>query len=157
MRKKRLIWVIFFLFILVMLAIGMTIPAFAQTEAEQVANPIKAFFDWIGSFVSANMDASDLPQEKIDQIKDTSDAGVTVAERTIDLWLGFHELIINAIFAGSPIEFDKGIAIMISFVVGSALVLMLLWKFVKHAWKWILVSLGFIAFILILGIEAPKI
>lgn len=159
MNKIHKFWLGFCILIIVLFLIGFLSPAYAQeeTSVSLVTEPIGEFFEWFGNFTKANIQQSDLPEQKKDEIMNTADAGVGVAEKTINLWTGFHELIINAIFAGSPIEFDKGIAVMISFVVSTALVMMLLWKFVKHAWKWILAIVGFIAFILVLGIEAPLI
>ncbi len=157
MISKRRMWLFLIFGLIILLLIGMAIPAFAQGEAEAVANPIKEFFEWIGNFTKSNINNSDLEQEKINQISNVTDSGVTVAERAVDLWLGFHELIINTIFAGSPVKFDVGIAVMIAFVVGTALVFMFLWKFIKHAWKWIILIVAFIAFIMILGIQAPSI
>jgi len=157
MISKRKGYIIFIIFIIILLALGMAIPAFASEESQFITEPITEFFDWIGNQSKANIEAGDLPDTKKEQLKDATDSSVNFGVQGANLFTAIHQFIVDWIFFGSPIEFDRGIAILISFVVGVGILMKLGWKMIKHVWKWVIGILIFIGIILVLGIQAPSI
>lgn len=118
---------------------------------------IEDFFDSIGDFAEANTNSSDyFDQDKKDQINQVTHSGVHTGKTAFNLWFSFHEFIVDAIFAGSPVPFDRGIIIIVSFVVGTILVTLLFWTFIKKVWKIVLVLIALIAIVVILPIEFPS-
>ena len=164
---------IFFLFLLVLIPL----PSYAETEdvtgngnftinaettepehQSEIQAGISSIFDAIGEFGKAQTDSTDwVDQEKKDQINEVNDSGVHTGKTAFGLWWAFHEFVVNAIFAGSPIPFDQGIAVLISFVLSAVLVFLLFKDFIKKTWKIGAVIVAVIAVILILGIQAPSI
>jgi hypothetical protein len=115
-------------------------------------------FDSIGEFGKAQTEGFDgIDQAKKDQIMDLTDSGVETGKTSVSLWFGFHEFVVDAVFAGSPIPFDKGIVVLISFVVTTIVVTLLVWTFFKKTWKIALALIGFIAVVLVAGIQFPSI
>jgi len=137
-------------------------PVFAQeekTETEiQIRSGIDEFFDSIREFGQAQTNASTwFDIEKKDEINRVGESAITTGKTAFDLWFSFHKFIVDLIFAGSPVPFDKGIIILVSFVIGTILVFKLFWAFFKKIWKIVLVIIGIISVILISGIEFPSI
>lgn len=159
------------IFLLSLIFISSFIPANAQEEsppeftAEDIEDAglglkegIAGIFDQIGSFGMAQTNSSDwFDQDKKDQINEVTDSATGTGKIAFDLWFSFHELIVDAVFAGSPVPFDRGFIILISFVVGAILVTLLFKTFFMKIWKVALAIIIFIAIIMILGIEAPAI
>lgn len=155
--------IIFSLFLLIFIS-----PAFAQEEVPPEFNPEEPafgnhdfadnFFDNVGEFAKSQVNGSTyFDEEKKQQIRDVTDAGVESGQNAFHFWYSFHEFIINAIFAGSPIPFGIGIAVVVSFVLSSIIVSLILWAFIKKVWKIILAIIAVIAIIMIAGIELPSI
>ncbi len=147
-------------------------PAFAQvpTTVEEMEEQlegdsvfgIKGFmddvFDSIGIFAKDQVEGFDaFDEDKKQEISDLTDTGINTGKTSVDLWFSFHEFVVDAIFAGSPIPFDTGIVVLISFVVTTIVVTFLVWSFFKKTWKIALVLMGFIAIVLIAGIQFPSI
>lgn len=137
-------------------------PVFAQeepTETEiEIKGSIDQFFDWIREFGQAQTNASNwFDDEKKDEINRVGESAVETGKTAFDLWFSFHKFIVDLIFAGSPVPFDKGIIILVSFVIGTILVFKIFWAFFKKIWKIVLVIIAIIAVILISGIEFPSI
>ena len=133
--------------------------AFAQEEEVQieVKGTIDGFFDGIGDFAQANINTSEwFDQSKKDQINEVTESGVNTGKTAFDLWFSFHQFIVDAIFAGSPLPFDRGIIVLVSFVIGTILVFKLFWSFIKRIWKIVLVLIAIIAIVLIAPIEFPS-
>lgn len=133
--------------------------AFAQEEEVQieVKGSIDSFFDGIGDFAQANINTSEwFDQSKKDQINEVTESGVNTGKTAFDLWFSFHQFIVDAIFAGSPLPFDRGIIVLVSFVIGTILVFKLFWSFIKRIWKIVLVLIAIIAIVLIAPIEFPS-
>ncbi len=150
-----MIWVIPILFFLLFFPVS----AFAQEEEVQieVKGTIDEFFESIGDMAEANINTTTwFDQDKKDQVNEVTESAVTTGKTAFDLWWSFHRLIVDAIFAGSPIPFDRGIIVLVSFVVGTILVFMLFWSFIKKIWKIALVIIAIIAIVLIAPIEFPS-
>ena len=133
--------------------------AFAQEEEVQieVKGTIDGFFDGIGDFAQANINTSEwFDQSKKDQINEVTESGVNTGKTAFDLWFSFHQFIVDAIFGGSPLPFDRGIIVLVSFVIGTILVFKLFWSFFKRIWKIVLVLIAIIAIVLIAPIEFPS-
>ncbi len=133
--------------------------AFAQEEEVQieVKGTIDNFFDSIGDFAQANINTSTwFDPSKKDQINEVTESGVQTGKTAFDLWFSFHQFIVDAIFAGSPLPFDRGIIVLVSFVIGTILVFKLFWSFIKRIWKIVLVLIAIIAIVLIAPIEFPS-
>lgn len=133
--------------------------AFAQEEEVQieVKGSIDDFFDGVGDFAQANINTSEwFDQSKKDQINEVTESGVNTGKTAFDLWFSFHQFIVDAIFAGSPLPFDRGIIVLVSFVIGTILVFKLFWSFIKRIWKIVLVLIAIIAIVLIAPIEFPS-
>jgi len=145
--------IIFFLLIF-------TQPVFAQENQTDIGiqEGISEFFDSIEDFGSAQTNSSEwFDQEKKDEINQVGASAVETAKTSFDLWWTFHEFIVDLVFAGSPVDFDKGIIILVSFVIGTLLVVKLFWAFFKKIWKIVLAIVAIIAVILISGIQFPSI
>lgn len=147
-------------------------PAFAQIpetldEMEEQLDTdsvfgIKAFmnevFDSVGVFGKDQTNGFDgFNQDKKDQINNLTDSGVEAGKTSVDLWFKFHEFVVDGVFAGSPIPFDRGIVVLISFVVTTIVVTLLIWTFAKRTWKIALALIAFIAIVLVAGIQFPSI
>lgn len=135
--------------------------AFAQYEDPEtqieVKNTIGDFFEGVGDFAEANTNSSEwFDQAKKDNINEVTQSGVKTGKTAFDLWFSFHQLVVDAIFAGSPIPFDRGIIVLISFVIGTLLVFKLFWAFIKKIWKIVLVLIALIAIVIIAPIEFPS-
>jgi hypothetical protein len=158
------------LFLLPFLFILFFNPAYAQVlpdeieELGQALDPesgsdlgIKDFiggiFDDISSFGEAQTNSSGLDPQKIDEINKVNEIAIETGKTSIDLWWNFHELIVNSVFAGSPVPFDRGIIVLISLVITSIVVAKLFWEFFKKTWKIALALIVFITIIWIAGIE----
>lgn len=133
-----------------------------QLDSEESVLGVKGFingiFENIGEFGMAQTNSTTwFNQEKKDQINDVTNAGVETGKTSVDLWLNFHELIVDAVFAGSPVPFDKGIIVLISFVLTTIVVVLMVWSFFKRTWKIALILIGFIAIVLVAGIQFPSI
>ncbi len=145
--------VVFFLLIF-------TQPIFAQeTEGELgIAQSIDDFFDAIQDFGSAQTNSSTwFDQEKKDELNAIGESATNTGKTAFQLWWDFHHFIVDLVFAGSPVDFDKGIVILVSFVIGTLLVVKLFWAFFKKIWKIVLAIVAIIAVILISGIQFPSI
>lgn len=133
---------------------------FAQEEPEiqlEVKSGIDDFFQAIGDFAEANTNSSDwFSQAKKDNVNEVTQSGVKTGQTAFDLWFSFHQLVVDAIFAGSPVPFDRGIIVLVSFVVGTLLVFKLFWAFIKKIWKVALVIIALIAIVMIAPIEFPS-
>ena len=114
---------------------------------------IGGIFDQISSFGEAQTNSSGLEPQKIDEINKVNDIAIETGKTSIDLWWNFHELIVNSVFAGSPVPFDRGIIVLISLVITSIVVAKLFWEFFKKTWKIALALIVFITIIWIAGIE----
>ncbi len=126
----------------------------AQIDAQ---SGIEDFFDEIGDFAEANTNSSEwFDDDKKDQINELTHSGVHTGKTAFNLWFAFHEFVVDAIFASSPVPFDKGIIILVSFVLGTLLVVALFWSFIKRIWKIVLVLIAIIVVIIILPIEFPS-
>ncbi len=71
------------------------------------------------------------------------------------MWLWLHEALIDVILYISGlmgVNFDKGVALLISFVLGTGLIAFIIWRFLKHFWKFALVIVIIIAVVWILPI-----
>lgn len=137
------------------------IPAFAQEFEEGeciIKEPIDQVFDSIEDFAQAQTNGSDwFDQEKKDQINKVTDSGTNTGKVAFELWCNFHQFMVDGIFAGSPVPFDKGIIVLVSMVVGTVLVFKLFWEFFKKIWKITLIMVAIIAIVLISGIQFPSI
>jgi hypothetical protein len=145
--------IIFFLLIF-------TQPIFAQeTETEiGIQDSIDDVFDEIEDFGSAQTNSSEwFDQQKKDEINNVGDSAISTAKSSFQLWWDFHHFIVDLVFAGSPVAFDKGIIVLVSFVIGTLLVVKLFWAFFKKIWKIVLAIVAIIAVIMISGIEFPSI
>ncbi len=137
-----------------------TQPIFAQeTETEiGIQGSIDDVFDEIEDFGEAQTNASDwFDQQKKDEINNVGDSAIETAKTSFQLWWDFHHFIVDLVFAGSPVAFDKGIIVLVSFVIGTLLVVKLFWAFFKKIWKIVLAIVAIIAVILISGIQFPSI
>ncbi len=114
---------------------------------------IGGVFDQISSFGEAQTNSSGLPPQKIDEINKVNNIAIETGKTSVDLWWHFHELIVNSVFAGSPVPFDRGIIVLISLVITSIVVAKLFWEFFKKTWKIALALIVFITIIWIAGIE----
>jgi len=134
------------------------VSAFAEEEVQvEVKGTIDDFFDSIGDMAEANINTTTwFEQNKKDQVNEVTESAVNTGKTAFDLWFSFHQLIVDAIFAGSPIPFDRGIIVLVSFVVGTVLVFLLFWNFIKRIWKIALVIIAIIAIVLIAPIEFPS-
>ena len=110
-------------------------------------------FDGISGFGEAQTNSSGLPQEKIDEINEVNEIAIETGKTAVDLWWDFHKLIVNSVFAGSPVPFDRGIIVLISLVITTIVVTKLFWEFFKKTWKIALALIVFITIIWIAGIE----
>ena len=145
-------------------------PAYAQVLPEEVDDVIDGLdpdtesdlgikdfiggiFDDISSFGEAQTNSSGLPQEKIDEINNVNQIAIETGKTSVSLWWNFHELIVNSVFAGSPVPFDRGIIILISLVITTVIVVKLFWEFFKKTWKIALALIVFITIIWVAGIE----
>lgn len=132
-------------------------PAYAEEEIHEqsaVMAGINAMFDKIGEFGEAQTNSTTwFDEEKKEQVNEVNDQGVKTGKTAVGLWWDFHEFVVKGIFAGSPIPFDVGIAVLISFVLSAILVFFLFKDFIKKTWKIGAVIVAVIAIILILGIE----
>lgn len=133
---------------------------FAQ-ETETVLgidDSVDDMFDAIQDFGQAQTNVSTwFDQKKKDEINSLGESATNTGKIAFDLWWNFHQLIVDLVFAGSPVEFDKGIIVLISFVIGTLLVVKLFWAFFKKIWKIVLAIVAIIAVILISGIQFPSI
>jgi len=133
---------------------------FAQ-ETETVLgidDSVDEMFDAIEDFGEAQTNASTwFDQKKKDELNSLGESATNTGKIAFDLWWNFHQLIVDLVFAGSPVEFDKGIIVLISFVIGTLLVVKLFWAFFKKIWKIVLAIVAIIAVILISGIQFPSI
>lgn len=118
-----------------------------------VKSLIGGIFDSISSFGEAQTNSSGLPPNKIDEINNVNHIAIETGKTSVDLWWHFHELIVNSVFAGSPVPFDRGIIVLISLVITSVVVTKLFWEFFKKTWKIALALIVFITIIWIAGIE----
>jgi len=137
-----------------------TQPIFAQeTETELgVQQSIDDMFDAIEDFGSAQTNASTwFDQDKKDELNRVGESATNTGKTAFQLWWDFHHFIVDLVFAGSPVEFDKGIIVLISFVIGTLIVVKLFWTFFKKIWKIVLAIVAIIAVILISGIQFPSI
>ena len=137
-----------------------TQPIFAQeTEAELgIQESIDDFFDSIQDFGSAQTNSSTwFDQEKKDELNAIGESATNTGKTAFELWWNFHRFIVDLVFAGSPVDFGKGIIILVSFVIGTLLVVKLFWAFFKKIWKIVLAIVAIIAVILISGIQFPSI
>lgn len=134
------------------------ISAFAEEEVQvEVKGTIDDFFDSIGDMAEASINTTTFfDQDKKEQVNEVTESAVATGKTAFDLWFSFHQLIVDAIFAGSPIPFDRGIIVLVSFVVGTVLVFLLFWNFIKRIWKIALVIVAIIAIVLIAPIEFPS-
>lgn len=114
---------------------------------------IGSIFDGISGFGEAQTNSSGLSQEKIDEINKVNDIAIETGKTSVELWWNFHELIVNSVFAGSPVPFDRGIIVLISLVITTIIVTRLFWEFFKKTWKIALALIVFITIIWIAGIE----
>ena len=132
-----------------------------QLEGDSVFG-IKGFmddmFDGIGVFAKDQVNGFDaFDEDKKQEIVELTDTGIHTGKTSVELWFGFHEFVVDGVFAGSPIPFDRGIVVLISFVVTTIVVTFLVWSFFKKTWKIALALMGFIAIILVAGIQFPSI
>jgi len=133
---------------------------FAQeTETELgVQQSIDDMFDAIEDFGEAQTNSSTwFDQDKKDELNRVGESATNTGKTAFQLWWDFHHFIVDLIFAGSPVEFDKGIIVLVSFVIGTLIVVKLFWTFFKKIWKIVLAIVAIIAVILILGIQFPSI
>ncbi len=114
---------------------------------------IGGIFDSISGFGEAQTNSSGLPQQKIDEINKVNNIAIETGKTSVELWWNFHELIVNSVFAGSPVPFDRGIIVLISLVITTIVVAKLFWEFFKKTWKIALALIVFITIIMIAGIE----
>ena len=136
------------------------IQAFAQeTETELgVQQSIDDMFDAIEDFGEAQTNSSDwFDQEKKDELNRVGESATNTGKTAFQLWWDFHHFIVDLVFAGSPVDFDKGIIVLVSFVIGTLIVVKLFWVFFKKIWKIVLAIVAIIAVILISGIQFPSI
>lgn len=156
----KIVPIVFFLFLFLV-----TVPAFAQENNTQqndtqidVRGSIVGFFDSIRDFAQAQTNSSTwFDPEKKDEINKVTDSGVKTGVTAFELWFSFHEFIVDAIFAGSPVPFDRGIIVLVSFVIGTILVFKIFWSFFKRIWKIVLAIFVIIGIILVSGIQFPSI
>ncbi len=151
----RLIPIVFFLVLF-------TVPAFAQqnqTEPEiEIKGAIDELFDAIRKFGQEQTNASTwFDPDKKDEINRVGESAITTGKTAFELWFSFHKLIVDTVFAGSPVPFDRGIIVLVSLVIGTVLVFKLFWAFFKKIWKIVLVIISIIAVFLISGIQFPSI
>lgn len=145
---------------IILLLFLIPIPAFAQSEGTEciIAEPVNRVFDQIDDFAEAQTNSSDwFDQEKKDQINKVTDSGTGTGKIAFQLWCGFHHFIVDAVFAGSPVPFDHGIVVLVSFVLGIILVVKLFWEFLKKIWKIVLILIAIIAIFVIAPIDFPSI
>lgn len=133
---------------------------FAQ-ETETVLgidDSVDDIFDAIEDFGEAQTNATTwFDQEKKDELNKLGESATNTGKTAFELWWNFHHLIVDLVFAGSPVPFDKGIIVLISFVIGTLIVVKLFWTFFKRIWKIVLAIVAIIAVILISGIQFPSI
>jgi hypothetical protein len=133
---------------------------FAQeTETELgVQSSIDDMFDAIEDFGEAQTNSSEwFDQEKKDELNRVGESATNTGKTAFQLWWDFHHFIVDLVFAGSPVDFDKGIIVLVSFVIGTLIVVKLFWTFFKRIWKIVLAIIAIIAVILISGIQFPSI
>lgn len=154
MILMKLIPILFLLFLI-------PIPAFAQDASSTeciIKEPIDKVFDTIDDFAEAQTNSSDwFDQEKKDEINRVTDSGTASGKSAFELWCNFHHFIVDAVFAGSPVPFDRGIIVLVSFVLGTILVFKLFWEFFKKIWKIVLAIVAIIAVFIISGVQFPSI
>ena len=135
--------------------------AFAQEEYSGeciIKEPIDKVFDQIDDFAEAQTNSSDwFDTDKKDEINKVTDSGVSSGKSAFELWCNFHHFIVDAVFAGSPVPFDRGIIVLVSFVLGTILVFKLFWEFFKRIWKIVLAIVAIIAVFIISGVQFPSI
>ncbi len=142
------------------LILFLPIQTFAQENETEIGiqGSIDEFFDWIQDFGSAQTNSTTwFDQEKKDELNAIGESATNTGKTAFQLWWDFHHLIVDLVFAGSPVDFDKGIIILVSFVIGTLLVVKLFWAFFKKIWKIVLAIVAIIAVILISGIQFPSI
>ena len=79
--------------------------AFAQYEDPEtqieVKNTIGDFFEGVGDFAQANTNSSEwFDQDKKDSLNEVTQSGVETGKTAFDIWFSFHQLVVEASFAG---------------------------------------------------------
>lgn len=159
-RKNRLGAFGIMIFISVLIMVPFPIPAFADGHEIGciIKEPIEKVFDTIDDFAQAQTNSSEwFDQDKKDEINKVTKSGTNAGKTAFELWCDFHHFIVDAVFAGSPVPFDKGIIVLVSFVLGTILIAKLFLSFFKKIWKIVIAILGVIAVIMISGMQFPSI
>ncbi len=128
--------------------------AFAGGEAEAIRTPLESLFDYVTNIITANV--GDVSDPKTNATVDIIETGNEGAKKTLGLWLWLHEALIDVMLWFSSIlgvGFDKGVALLLSFILGTIIIAVALWKFAKHFWKFAIVIAIAIAVVWILPIE----
>lgn len=151
---NKLIFTIIVISAIIVLIDILVVSAFAQSDTEAISTPIESFFDYISDTITANLGDPTNPKTKatIDIVETGNEGG----KRILGLWLWLHEALIDMMLYISGllgVGFNKGVALLISFALGTGIIAFALWKFFKHFWKFALVIGVVIAIVWILPLE----
>lgn len=132
------------------------IPAYAD-DSSVLKSPFDSFVDYVINSTIANIGGGNSVQDnRTTEIIGQTGEGV---KKTFDFWLFLHEILVDVILwiAGwFNVSFDKTIALLISFVVGTILLGLGFVHFGKRFWKIALVIIIVILVISILPFENLK-
>ena len=117
---------------------------------------ISKILETIGNFGITQTDQSSFDPDKKVKIDKVIKSGVATGNVLFDLWFHFHEFIVNVIFAGSPVPIEKGMIVLISFIVTTIAISYLMWSLIKKLWKVVLILVGIIVILLVAGIQFPS-
>lgn len=140
------------LFIFLMLT-----PVYGESEAEILKTPFEKFIDYAIDSITMNFAGTNSTQDQ-DTAKILDDTGEGI-KKTFDMWVWLHEHLVNLIlyFAGwFGVSFDKTIALLISFFIGTLLLGLGFYHFGKRFWKIAVVILIAIIIIALLPIDNLK-
>jgi len=127
-------------------------PTFAQDAfgiETTIDNSMNWFFDWLSA--SNNLSSADIETKgKYDSaIESTREFSTTGNE----WWFSGHRMVVDLLFAGSPIPLDVGIVSLVSIVIMMVLLMVFAREHLKHGFYIILGVGAFFIVIVLLGIR----
>lgn len=130
---------------------------FNSAYAEEDGNHVKS---WLETFIQSAITAfksmineSELEPDTQEQTNNFLDSSGEVGIMISSLWVSMHETIIEGVSILGGNSIDKGWALLISMVLGTILIIFVLWKFIKHAWRIIVAVLVVIAIIWMIPVQ----
>lgn len=128
-------------------------PLVFAEESEEPQGMMDAFIDYTTNMIINNLENSELDDNTKQGTIQITEQGGEGGKKAWDLWTWLHEALVDGILWLTGGHLDKGIALLISFVVGTIILILAAWKIKGHLWKIGLAVFAVVAIIWILPIH----